>query len=346
MRPQLAAATMSVVVVLFGGRATAQEPTTANARPSIEAIDLGTLYPGVWTEPRAVNERATIVGTAQFPNGRTSVFQWTRRSGFIEIVQNGGARDINNRGDIVGYLNDSCGGYCRGFLWSERTGLHDLGDFVPYAINEKGDMAGECRQGNSFPQPCARIDGIVYQIGIEQLGSALDINNRGVVAASIYHPDEEGGLAPAAFTWSLSRGLRLLDQGDTSTTEAAAINNGGDIAGTAGFVSAAPERGIVQAARWHKQSLELLAGSSWTSASGLNDRGWIVGVVWEGGSNPGAARPLLWVPERFAIELPAPEGLEGYYAADVTNSGLIVGAAYNETGIHAVLWIVKHAQKP
>ena len=74
---------------------------------------------------------------------------------------------------------------------------------------------------------------------------------------------------------------------ETYTTDAQAIDKSGAIAGTASFISAAPERGIVQAAKWHKESLEILAGSSWTSGSALNDRGWIVGVAWEGGNTPG-----------------------------------------------------------
>ena len=42
------------------------------------------------------------------------------------------------------------------------------------------------------------------------------------------------------------------------------------------------------------------------------------------------------------MELPAPLGLEGWYAADVTNSGVIVGSAYTPTGeTHAGPWRVR-----
>jgi len=339
---RLIAAT-TLTLVLFGNRVTAQESATAHDGPLIEAIDLGMIYPGVSTQPRAVNERATVVGVAQFPDGTQSAFLWTRRSGFREIVQNGGATDINKRGEVVGYLN-SCGYYCGGFHWSDRTGLHDLGEFVPSAINDKGDIAGQC--GQELPQPCVLIDGILHHIAVEHYGLALDINNRGVVAGSVYRPVEDEGFAPQAFTWSLSEGLQLLPAGDASTTEAQAINKRGTVAGTAAFSPATPDPAFVQAAVWEKGSMDILAGSDWYALGfGINDRGWIVGVVSrQNGTTP--FRPLLWIPQSVALELPAPAGLDGYYAADVTNSGLIVGAAYDDTGTHAVLWMVTGAKSP
>ena len=223
----------------------------------------------------------------------------------------------------------------QGFVWSEDQGLRDLGEFSPYAINDSGAMAGTCRFDTN-PQACVLIDGVVQEVGpSEHGGFALDINEHGVVTGFAYRL-ANGGLAPYAFTWSASEGVRLLEPADADTSSACAINNHGTVAGDVAYNG---PNSRINAALWQRQSPRILRGPDWTSGYGINDQGWVVGTISIAGTNPN--RPLLWIPDHSLTELPAPAGLQrGFYAADINNSGQIVGTAYSSQETHAVMWKV------
>lgn len=57
-----------------------------------------------------------MVGTARPALGGESAFVWTRTQGFTIIAENAVATDINDRGDVVGWIN-TCYYVCpsRGF---------------------------------------------------------------------------------------------------------------------------------------------------------------------------------------------------------------------------------------
>ena len=65
---------------------------------------LGSMSNLQWTIPTAINDHGTLVGYA----GHTGTaygyraFLWTRATGFRVIAEDVIARDINNRGDVVG----------------------------------------------------------------------------------------------------------------------------------------------------------------------------------------------------------------------------------------------------
>ena len=74
----------------------------------------------------SINNSGTIVGSiAAVP------FRWTRARGveFFLGSSPGQATDINDQGDIVGYLEQSQNSL-PGFLWTKRDGLTDLGTFL------------------------------------------------------------------------------------------------------------------------------------------------------------------------------------------------------------------------
>ena len=78
---------------------------------------------------------------------------------------------------------NTCSYLCssRGFIWSATTELRDLGEFLPYAVNHKSNMAGACGRGELPPQACVLIGNVAEQIGPDPSGGvALDINNRDV----------------------------------------------------------------------------------------------------------------------------------------------------------------------
>ncbi len=299
--------------------------------PNITVTNLGTLYPGYSTEPRAINEHGVVAGSAIPQNDFGVAFIWTPGEGFREIAQRSFATDINNHNEVVGVRGD-CENPCTGWLWTAETGISDLGTFIPYAINDAGAMAGACPRVNATPVPCVRIDGQVQEIPLTPRdGLAFDINIDGVVAGWGYRPVGQGGRAPYAFVWSVANGLQLLDQGGAEVSEASAINASGVVAGMAGARLALWRDAAAQV----QQSTDTRAAS----AAGLNDLGVVVGTAALGAG--GANRPVMWVPGERVRELPAPRGLSGWYAAGVNSSSRVVGAARDGSGLaHALLWTV------
>jgi uncharacterized membrane protein len=343
MSKRLLLASITVCTLLAAPLPSAAQRSTAPPGARVEVFDLGTPYAGGSTEPQAINASGAVVGTARPAMGGESAFIWTRSDGFTIIAENAVATDINERSDVVGWTN-TCYYACpsRGFIWNALTGLRDLGEFQPYAINAKGSVAGACYRQGIYPQPCVLIDGSLRRIEAGPTGGiALDVNNRDQVVGFAYRLGEDGGAGPEAFTWSSRDGVRILERGATDTTEAAAVNNSGAIAGTVAYNGTPTRSSSVHAALWERRSFRHYPGPDWTMGSGINERGWSVGVLSrQGGPN----RPFMWADD-FALELPAPAGLEGWYAADVNNAGWIVGAAYNASGeTHAVLWRVRRAR--
>ena len=107
MQKQVVAA-IPLLTLLFSTSVSAQD---AQPQPRIVAVDLGTLYPDGSTEPRAINERGTVVGVARRPDLTETAFMWTRAEGFTALVDDAVATDVNNRGEVVGWVNTK--------LWDE-----------------------------------------------------------------------------------------------------------------------------------------------------------------------------------------------------------------------------------
>lgn len=96
---------------------------------------------GTDTVPYAINNRLQIVGAADRSDGLPVAFLWSPSKGFVSVVENAGALDINSAGDVVGRWFDCPVGPCAassGFVWSAKNGFRDLGSFVPLAISENG----------------------------------------------------------------------------------------------------------------------------------------------------------------------------------------------------------------
>jgi probable HAF family extracellular repeat protein len=205
-------------------------------------IDLGTLG-GDTSFAYDINERGQVAGRSLNENGNARAFIWDRRGGMRDIDTLGGdeswALAINARGQIAGYsctggefTHPSRGPCTEGdrhaFLWSEKTGMVDLG--VPGAqsdglgINDRGDVVGQyCPSGNAGPGGlCSggdpyravlwRSDGSTEDLGSlnDTWSFAFDINNRGQVFGS-----SNSGLEPLnsrAFVWSEGAGMSALEE--------------------------------------------------------------------------------------------------------------------------------------
>jgi probable HAF family extracellular repeat protein len=130
--------------------------------------DLGTLGTGTDALAGLINERGQVVGvsyvnsipTASCFNPQLNIsfafttgsFIWDKKNGMRDIGGLGGtctlARDINNRGQIVGRSSLAGDQTSHAFVWDAGTGITDLmgaasGSFGDaFAINYRGQIVG------------------------------------------------------------------------------------------------------------------------------------------------------------------------------------------------------------
>jgi hypothetical protein len=285
----------------------------------------------------AINDRGVVAGTATVSVSTMmgTGFIWTESDGFTTIVEDAVVWDINNKAQVVGRYRCSSEVECAaGFSWSPSTGVEDLGNFFPYAVNNRGEMAGTCGEFT----PCAIIGGSLVEIAVgSDVAIAFDINDRGVVAGWMYGPpDEEGGRGSVAFTWSPRSGVIILDAADADDTTANAVNKHGVVAGSLTYNSTIGVSSRINAATWTQGQPFILHGRDWTSARAINDRGWTAGSLSVGGSGPNL--PMFWIPGQSPVQLPLSNGTGGF-ATDINKSGQVVGYVYTSMGtMQAVLW--------
>lgn len=157
-----------------------------SAGQQVAAVDMTVLgaFPGAqFTSPVAINNRGDVVGSiwpTDSPGGITA-FIWTRKEGFQIIAPGAVAWDINDRGEVAGTYYPCNGCPPAGFIWSEHTGFSSLGSVQPLAINNRGDVAGQC--GDLFVA-CAIVRGRLIEWPCTLVGcftEARAINDKGDV---------------------------------------------------------------------------------------------------------------------------------------------------------------------
>jgi uncharacterized membrane protein len=309
------------------------------ARRLVEAVDLGT-FGGVQTSPAAINNRGVIVGYVRNALGNSyDAFIWTSRRGYERLTdtpEGAFARGINDRGDVVGDQticveepNRSCSTI--GFMWNRRSGMRDLGSFLPTAINNRREMAGHCGETGTA---CVMRGTTVTPLPSTALSSnGLSINARGDVVG---YSTEDIDWGPwKALLWPRQGGV--IDLGDGSEGFAYDINDRGTIAGRR-IVQSVDENGEAVsdnfARIWTKNgAIEPGAGNL---AVAINAQGWVVVNTWGG-------HAYVWNP-RTGTRVTLKSSLRhATYAIDINDRGDVVGLA--ETGgrgpDHVVVWRIR-----
>jgi len=172
-----------------------------------EIMDLGTLA-GHSSSANALNDRGQVVGMSQTEKGEMYAFIWDATQGMRQITKDGPyatfARDINNKGQAIGYedLNmphqarpGSRRDYFserreRGFLWTESGGektleYPDCESVSPSRINNEGQITGRCWKDprNQFVVVWdASGEAIDFGTLVEGIRYAPLLNNHGVFA--------------------------------------------------------------------------------------------------------------------------------------------------------------------
>jgi uncharacterized membrane protein len=299
------------------------------------------------------------------------------RLGFLSGDGWSAATRINNSGQILGQSHgtDISEGSTGAFLWSNNNGLQNIqvaGKLDrPGGISDSGQITGiglsltgasaYVREPNGglleLPKPGGDID-----------TCGMDINDAGQVAGWLHDMTDIQNDRYYAVLWGTNGQITTLGGDDELWSAAIDVNNSGQ----AIWMRVLPGGGQ-QAYVWDGANgstpLALLGGTTWNTASSMNDSGTIVGssgnhaVVWgprgnvildlgvgtayginKSGQIVGARenRAVLWNPDgSIAADLGMLAGINmPSVAYAINDSGQIVGAAgYNEyQDMEAVLW--------
>lgn len=127
--------------------------------------------PGAQVFPRAINVMGSIVGSYDSAGrGVTYPAEWSRKNGFHDLALlpgawSGVAMSINSEGMIVGTEIVSGSG-THGVIWSRQGRVADLGtSFFPIGINERGQIAGAHATAAGF-EPAILWHGHIQDLGV------------------------------------------------------------------------------------------------------------------------------------------------------------------------------------
>ena len=286
-------------------------------------IDLGTLgKPGAnsWINWGGINDRGEAVGMSETaepdPNGEDICgfgtflmcvpFLW--RDGHMSALptvggNNGQASAINNRGEVVGFAETA---------YADPT--------CPPAPAEV-PVLWDGGQAHALPL-----------VGTDPDGFAFGINDRGQAVGY----SGNCSFATHAVVWKNNTAVVLQDLGGTKSNVAYVINNWGQIAGK---VRSADGTTYV-AALWQPDGtltiLGILPEDFAAFATGINDRGQVVGNNFD--SNFNWSHGFIWqggVMTDLNTLIPADSNLFIISASNINERGQISGMATVQTGPHA-----------
>ena len=303
-----------LIALIFasGTLAHAQAPTSPGL---IVVRDLGTLQPFDYADAVAINNRGHVVGEAgDLPFGVRVPFLWTPETGFTQLTtESGTPTDINDRDQVIGILSDPY----RGFLWSAGE-LTDLWPFYPSAINDSGQIAGDCLDSG---EPCVWHEGVVHRLRLlpGAIGGGADgINNHGEIVGKV----EVSPFEFKTVLWPSVDGdpIELVGVGQPW-----AINDRGEV--VAGSCCIEP------AVVWHRGRLRGPNSADQIEVNSINAQGLAVGAKLATGHG------VLWTPDGALTAL-LPDGSDVVSRANgINDRGQIVGTSGDLDGRrHAVMW--------
>jgi probable HAF family extracellular repeat protein len=260
---------------------------------------------------------------------------------------------VNSRGQVAGFSGNDVtdpfslfgiGVQTRAFLWTETTGMRDLGtlggpDAIAALINEKGQIAG-WSYTDSTPNPSTGVptvdpflweDGSMLDLGT--LGGTYSVvtglNNWGQVVGQ---SNVAGDLTFHPFLWTKRRGLQDLGTlgGNTGTTNW--INDAGEAVGKADLAGPSPQ--LHDAVLWKDgKTIDLgtVPGDSCSLAYYVNESSQVVGTSENQTlcSIPVGQHAFLWEHGGPMIDLnmliPPGSGLQLTYAVAMNDRGEIAG---------------------
>jgi probable HAF family extracellular repeat protein len=258
-----------------GGIAALWDPRTGAVR------ELGLLPGSFRTSVNDIDDRGRAVGNAyeSVAPHRIRPFRWTPQEGMADLGGLGGtlsnALAVNNGGQVVGASYLAGDAVSHAWRWTARRGLEDLGTLPGHTNSAAVDLNG---------------DGLVV----------------GVSEGSVPAPGGDRWIG-RGFLWSSGRGMVDLGSLGGDSVSPAAIDERGDVAGTATTAD-----GSTHVFRWSRGTgMVDLGGIGVTLAvRGLTDSGAIAGS-WRPGSATSDYRSFLYTPGCGFQDLGLPVAAEG-----------------------------------
>lgn len=203
---------------------------------------------GAYSSATAVNAADEIVGSAQTANGAQHAVLWQSKEprdlGLLAQGDYSVARDINDKGDVVGEANLVPNGKPQAFLWRagkmrQLAKLHGGEICSAQAVNNTGAITGSCDLSNGSAHAVIWRNGSVKDLGTladeDDTSTALDINAK----AQIVGTSEIGEDKLRAFLWENGKIINLNKlighQPDWVLLVASRINDNGEILGRGYF---------------------------------------------------------------------------------------------------------------
>jgi probable HAF family extracellular repeat protein len=221
-------------------------------------IDLGTLG-GTRSGAAAINERGQVAGNSLVPTGDTHAFRWSAAFGLEDIGLLPGsvvpslsfATDISDSGLVTGWALNADRAQ-RGFVWTRKTGMIELGTFGGLLSNAGRVNAHDQVVGTALvPGNLAHAFIWDARNGQQDLGTGaasesypIDINDRGQVVGGLrYSMAVQHG-----FSWTRASGI--VDIGTLGGTVSSVfdVNDKGHVVG-ASTIRSGPYHAFVWTAR-------------------------------------------------------------------------------------------------
>jgi probable HAF family extracellular repeat protein len=252
--------------------------------------DLGVLVGGDnESVATGINESGEVTGYSTPYQGTSRAFRWSRESGMMLVPSLSyciatRALDINAAGEIVGMCRIDQSGIFRPFRWTIAKGMEDLGT-----------------------------------LDIDRGGAAMAINDSGLIA----------GFSNAASIYDDARGViwsgpgRALQIGDCIDgwcgTEVHAINNNGDVTGTANGTA------FIRFRDGTMRDIGKLRDATNSTGVGINEAGDVIGISYPPYSSS-PIRSFIWTAGGGMRELGI-AGKSEFVVTGINNKGEIVGYA-------------------
>jgi probable HAF family extracellular repeat protein len=230
----------------------------------------------------------------------------------------GYVQDANDRGDVVGGLNDE-NSTAQPVLWRRDAGpvRVGVGPGLAAAINNHGDVVGD-----NWLWTDGQLRTLTHPSGNVQ---SVDINDRRQVLGNLNGAPGEFG---QVFLWRNGQFTFIAPPAGLHGY-VTSVNNRGDVLG---YV-VNPEWSVRRVFVWRAGVMSMLdpPGGTMIDATAINDRGQVVGYFSLPDSD--VRHPFLWQDARMT-DLMAGRPTESGYATDINNASDVVGNA----GSRAVLW--------